>query len=129
MQGRRPRSLLQVHQGSLAAWVLAPVACGDETPLTFALSLPPQDGVRTGTYRQLFHPEQLISGKEDAANNYARGHYMVGKEIIDLVLERIRKLVSAPSALDTCRIPCVWCSCLAGRPDTCGRKGNRRPGL
>ncbi|KAI4579136.1 hypothetical protein MJG53_001011 [Ovis ammon polii x Ovis aries] len=30
------------------------------------------DEVRTGTYRQLFHPEQLISGKEDAANNYAR---------------------------------------------------------
>ena len=28
------------------------------------------DEVRTGTYRQLFHPEQLISGKEDAANNY-----------------------------------------------------------
>ena len=31
------------------------------------------DEVRTGTYRQLFHPEQLISGKEDAANNFARG--------------------------------------------------------
>ena len=52
------------------------------------------DEVRTGPYRQLFHPEQLISGKEDAANNYARGHYTVGKEIIDLVLDRIRKIVS-----------------------------------
>ncbi|KAM4697421.1 tubulin alpha-1A chain-like [Rhinophrynus dorsalis] len=50
------------------------------------------DEVRTGTYRQLFHPEQLIAGKEDAANNYARGHYTIGKEIIDLVLDRIRKL-------------------------------------
>ncbi|TRY77578.1 hypothetical protein DNTS_007215 [Danionella cerebrum] len=48
--------------------------------------------VRTGTYRQLFHPEQLITGKEDAANNYARGHYTIGKEIVDLVLDRIRKL-------------------------------------
>ena len=37
------------------------------------------DEVRTGTYRQLFHPEQLMSGKEDAANNYARGHYTIGK--------------------------------------------------
>ncbi|NXO63345.1 TBA1C protein, partial [Phainopepla nitens] len=44
----------------------------------------PADEVRTGTYRQLFHPEQLITGKEDAANNYARGHYTIGKEIIDL---------------------------------------------
>ena len=51
------------------------------------------DEVRTGTYRQLFHPEQLITGKEDAANNYARGHYTVGKELIDIVLDRIRKLV------------------------------------
>ena len=52
------------------------------------------DEVRTGTYRQLFHPEQLITGKEDAANNYARGHYTIGKEMIDLVLDKIRKLVS-----------------------------------
>merc|ERR1712118_91272 len=42
--------------------------------------------------RQLFHPEQLISGKEDAANNFARGHYTIGKEIVDLVLDRLRKL-------------------------------------
>ncbi|KAL6184846.1 hypothetical protein ACLB2K_046246 [Fragaria x ananassa] len=48
--------------------------------------------VRTGTYRQLFHPEQLISGKEDAANNFGRGHYTIGKEIVDLCLDRIRKL-------------------------------------
>jgi hypothetical protein len=27
------------------------------------------DEVRSGAYRQLYHPEQLISGKEDAANN------------------------------------------------------------
>lgn len=51
------------------------------------------DEVRTGMYSQLFHPEQLISGKEDAANNYARGHYTVGREIIDQVLNSIRKMV------------------------------------
>jgi len=37
----------------------------------------------------------LITGKEDAANNYARGHYTVGKEMIDLVLDKLRKLVRA----------------------------------
>ena len=36
------------------------------------------DEVRTGTYRQLFHPEQLISGKEDAANNFARPDLFLG---------------------------------------------------
>jgi len=50
------------------------------------------DEVRSGTFRQLFHPEQLISGKEDAANNYARGHYTIGKDLVDLALDRIRKL-------------------------------------
>ena len=50
------------------------------------------DEVRTGKYRQLFHPEQLITGKEDAANNYARGHYTVGKEQVDNVTDKIRKL-------------------------------------
>lgn len=50
------------------------------------------DEVRTGTYRSLFHPEQLITGKEDAANNYARGHYTIGKELIDSVLDRIRRV-------------------------------------
>ena len=53
-------------------------------------SFPCSSGV--GTYRQLYHPEQLITGKEDAANNYARGHYTIGKEIVDLVLDRVRKL-------------------------------------
>ncbi|XP_006019495.2 tubulin alpha-4 chain-like [Alligator sinensis] len=57
------------------------------------------DEVRTGTYRQLFHPEQLITGKEDAANNYARGHYTIGKDRIDMALDRIRKLADACSGL------------------------------
>ncbi|KAJ3604605.1 hypothetical protein NHX12_029345 [Muraenolepis orangiensis] len=51
------------------------------------------DKVRSGTYHQLFNPEQLITGKEDAANNYARGCYTIGKEIIDIVLDRTRKQV------------------------------------
>ena len=55
--------------------------------------------VRTGTYRQLFHPEQLITGKEDAANNYARGHYTVGKEAIDLTIDRIRRLADICTGL------------------------------
>jgi len=47
----------------------------------------------------LFHPEQLITGKEDAANNYARGHYTIGKEIIDLVMDRVRRLSDQCSGL------------------------------
>ena len=66
---------------------------GKFVPRCVFLDLEPTviDEIRSGTYRSLFHPEQLISGKEDAANNYARGHYTVGKEVVDLVLDRLRK--------------------------------------
>ena len=57
------------------------------------------DEIRTGTYRQLFHPEQMITGKEDAANNYARGHYTIGKDMIDPVLNRIRKMADQCTGL------------------------------
>lgn len=50
------------------------------------------DEVRTGYYKKLYHPEQLITGKEDAANNYARGHYSIGKDMLNIVMERLYKL-------------------------------------
>ncbi|XP_009985188.1 PREDICTED: tubulin alpha chain-like, partial [Tauraco erythrolophus] len=67
---------------------------GKRVPRAIFVDLEPTviDEIRTGTYRTLFHPEQLISGKEDAANNYARGHYTIGKEIIDSVVDRARKM-------------------------------------
>lgn len=100
---------------------------GKHVPRAVFLDLEPTviDEIRTGTYKQLFHPEQLISGKEDAANNYARGHYTIGtflvlcflycvwllfyyyffaqqttgKEVIDLVLDRVRKCVDQCTGL------------------------------
>ncbi|XP_037938911.1 tubulin alpha-3 chain-like [Teleopsis dalmanni] len=67
---------------------------GKHVPRSILVDLEPTvvDEVRTGTYRSLFHPDALITGKEDAANNYAFGHYTVGKAIVDIVLDRIRKL-------------------------------------
>ena len=47
---------------------------GKHVPRAVFLDLEPTviDEVRTRTYRQLFHPEQLISGKEDVANNLVK---------------------------------------------------------
>merc|ERR1712203_1215013 len=74
---------------------------GKHVPRAVFVDLEPTviDETRVGTYRQLYHPEQLINGKEDAANNYARGHYTIGKEIVDLVLDRIRKLADQCTGL------------------------------
>ncbi|KAJ6833308.1 tubulin alpha chain-like [Iris pallida] len=67
---------------------------GKHVPRAIFLDLEPTviDEVSTGAYRQLFHAEQLINGNKDAANNFARGHYTIGKEIVDLCLDRIWKL-------------------------------------
>lgn len=78
---------------------------GKHVPRAVFVDLEPSvcDEVRTGKYAKLYHPEQIISGKEDAANNYARGHYTIGKEIVDQVLDRIRKLADnwyVPSSSD-----------------------------
>lgn len=44
---------------------------GKHVPRSLYVDLEPNviDEVRTGTYRSLFHPETLVTGKEDAANN------------------------------------------------------------
>ncbi|XP_002735587.1 tubulin alpha-1B chain-like [Saccoglossus kowalevskii] len=76
-------------------------SAGKYVPRSIFVDLEPTviDEIRTGTYRQLFHPDQMVSGKEDAANNFARGHYTVGKDIADLVLDRIRKLADQCNGL------------------------------
>lgn len=67
---------------------------GKYVPRSIFIDLEPSviDEIKTGPFRSLYHPEQMISGKEDAANNYARGHYTVGKEIINEVMQRCLKL-------------------------------------
>ncbi|VDL61538.1 unnamed protein product [Hymenolepis diminuta] len=56
------------------------------------------DEIRTGFYRRLFHPDSLITGKEDAANNFARGFYTVGEAMSGITLNEIRKIA------DTCEM-------------------------
>jgi tubulin alpha len=74
---------------------------GKHVPRAVLVDLEPAvcDEVRTGTYKDLYHPEHIITGKEDAANNYARGHYTIGKDLVDTVLDRIRKLADNCSGL------------------------------
>jgi tubulin alpha len=64
-------------------------------PRNLSVDLEPTvlEDVRRGSMKDLFHPEFLVNGKEDAANNFARGHYSVGKEQMDIVNDRIRKSV------------------------------------
>lgn len=74
---------------------------GKHVPRAIFMDLEPNciDEIKTGVYRDLFNPVQMISGKEDAANNYARGFYTIGNEVIDLVMERVGKLTERCNSL------------------------------
>lgn len=67
---------------------------GRYVPRTIFVDLEPTviDCIRLGEQKELFHPDYLISAKEDAANNYARGHYTEGKSLIPKVKDTIRRL-------------------------------------
>lgn len=57
------------------------------------------DEVRTGAFKELFHPGALINTKEDAANNFARGHYSIGKQLLPTVMNTIRKVSEQSNSL------------------------------
>lgn len=52
----------------------------------------PIDEIRTGCYRELFDPCTLVTGKEDAGSNFARGYNTLGCEMIELALDRVRRV-------------------------------------
>lgn len=98
---RRVSIALQLSSDKLIADDFIVSGQGKYVPRTIYCDLEPNvvDEVRTGPYRQLFHPEHMITGKEDASNNYARGHYTVGKELIDQVLDKVRRVADNCSGL------------------------------
>ncbi|XP_044522963.1 tubulin beta-6 chain isoform X14 [Gracilinanus agilis] len=59
------------------------------------------DSVRSGPFGQLFRPDNFIFGQTGAGNNWAKGHYTEGAELVDSVLDVVRK-------------ECEHCDCLQG---------------
>lgn len=49
------------------------------------------DSVRSGPYGQIFRPDNFVFGQSGAGNNWAKGHYTEGAELIDSVLDVVRK--------------------------------------
>eukprot|EP01129_Flabellula_baltica_P004538 TRINITY_DN1585_c0_g1_i1.p1 TRINITY_DN1585_c0_g1~~TRINITY_DN1585_c0_g1_i1.p1 ORF type:complete len:481 (-),score=139.57 TRINITY_DN1585_c0_g1_i1:311-1753(-) len=49
------------------------------------------NNIRAGRNGSLFRPDNFISATNGAGNNWAKGHYTEGAEIVDTVLENIRK--------------------------------------
>jgi len=49
------------------------------------------DSVRSGPFGQIFRPDNFVFGQSGAGNNWAKGHYTEGAELIDAVLDVVRK--------------------------------------
>ncbi|KAH8506033.1 hypothetical protein H0E87_013026 [Populus deltoides] len=66
---------------------------GRYVPRAVLMDLEPgtMDSVRSGPYGQIFRPDNFVFGQSGAGNNWAKGHYTEGAELIDSVLDVVRK--------------------------------------
>jgi len=66
---------------------------GRYVPRCILMDLEPgtMDSVRAGSYGNIFRPDNFVFGQSGAGNNWAKGHYTEGAELIDSVLDVVRK--------------------------------------
>ncbi|KAL4135534.1 hypothetical protein QTP88_007140 [Uroleucon formosanum] len=57
------------------------------------------DTVRSGPYGQLFRPDNFVFGQSGAGNNWAKGHYAEGAELMESVFDVIRSEVESCDCL------------------------------
>jgi len=49
------------------------------------------DTIRAGDYGKLFRPDNFVNGQSGAGNNWAKGHYTEGAELVDNIMDVVRK--------------------------------------
>jgi len=66
---------------------------GRYVPRAILMDLEPgtMDSVRAGQFGAIFRPDNFVFGQSGAGNNWAKGHYTEGAELIDSVLDVVRK--------------------------------------
>lgn len=60
------------------------------------------DAVRSGPFGQIFRPDNFVFGQSGAGNNWAKGHYTEGAELVDSVLDVVRKEAESCDCLQVC---------------------------
>ena len=51
------------------------------------------NSIRSGPMGKLFRPDNFVHAQSGAGNNWAKGHYTEGSELVDEVMEQVRKNV------------------------------------
>lgn len=69
---------------------------GKYVPRAILVDLEPgtMDSVRSGPFGQIFRPDNFVFGQSGAGNNWAKGHYTEGAELVDSVLDVVRYVVN-----------------------------------
>ncbi|ODV90129.1 hypothetical protein CANCADRAFT_60471, partial [Tortispora caseinolytica NRRL Y-17796] len=57
------------------------------------------DSIRSSPHGSMFRPDNYIFGESSAGNNWAKGHYTEGAELVDTVLDAIRREAEACESL------------------------------
>jgi tubulin beta len=74
------------------------------------------DSIRSGPLGHMFRPDNFVFGQSGAGNNWAKGHYTEGAELVDQILDVVRKETEA-------------CDCLQGFQLTHSLGGGTGSGL
>ncbi|XP_012520748.1 PREDICTED: tubulin beta chain-like isoform X11 [Propithecus coquereli] len=66
---------------------------GKYVPHAILVDLEPgtTDSVRSGPFGQIFRQDNFVFGQSGAGNNWAKGHYTEGAELVDSVLDVVQK--------------------------------------
>lgn len=74
------------------------------------------DSIKASSIGSLFKPDNFISANQNAANNWGKGHYTLGGELIDTIIDTLRKEIES-------------CDCLQGFQMTHSIGGGTGSGL
>ena len=94
---------------------------GKYVPRAVLVDLEPgtMDSVRSGPFGQIFRPDNFVFGQSGAGNNWAKGHYTEGAELVDSVLDVVRKEAESCDCLQVCSLLLITAyanECVLGIP-------------
>ncbi|EQB59712.1 beta-tubulin [Vairimorpha apis BRL 01] len=76
-------------------------SCNKFVPRAVLVDLEPgtMEAIKQGPFGDLFRPDNFVFGQSGAGNNWAKGHYTEGAELIDSVMDIVRKEAEASECL------------------------------
>ncbi|XP_042193695.1 tubulin beta-1 chain-like isoform X11 [Callorhinchus milii] len=75
---------------------------GKFVPRAIMVDLEPgtMDSVRSGPFGQIFRPDNFVFGQSGAANNWAKGHYTEGAELVDSGMDEAEFIEAEGNMID-----------------------------